>query len=87
MTHNKKAATHVVGLILALVLFVYAGKRASHDLTHWGGIALGALIAALVLTAMIHVAFGAEAARHRRPRFPALLRRMGGRRVGVAKLT
>lgn len=89
MTHNKKAVPHVVGLVLALVLFVYAGKRAGHDLAHWGGIALGALIAALILTAMIHAAFGAEAARHPRPRFRTLLRRMAEREraAGVAKLT
>lgn len=88
MTQGKKAATHVVGLILALSLFVHAGKMAHHSLTvagHanfylWAGITVGAMITALVLVSMIYVAFGADAARNgRRPRFVALAKRMDDR--------
>ena len=98
MTQGKKAATHVVGLILALSLFVYAGKMAHHsftaakhaDLYLWGGITVAAMIAALVLVSMIYVAFGAEAARNgRRPRFVRLVRQMDDRAPdsGVAELS
>ena len=98
MTQGKKAATHVVGLILALSLFVYAGKMAHHslavaghaDLSFWGGITVGAAIAALVLVSMIYVAFGAEAARNgHRPRFAQLAKRMDDRapKGVVAKLS
>jgi hypothetical protein len=92
MTQGKKAATHVVGLILALSLFVYAGKMAHHSLTaakhvdlyFWGGITVSAMIAALVLVSMIYVAFGEEAARHgRRPRFARLVRQMDDRQTSV----
>ncbi len=93
MTQGKKAATHVVGLILALSLFVYAGKMAHHSLTvaghpHfyvWGGLTVGAAIAALVLVSLIYVAFGAEAARNgRRPRFVVLAKRMDDRALNEA---
>ena len=92
MTQGKKAATHVVGLVLALSLFVYAGKMAHHsfpaakhaDLYLWGGLTVGAMIAALVLVGMIYVAFGEEAARHgRRPRFSTLAARMDERETRV----
>ncbi len=83
MTHGKKAAIHIAGVILALSLFVYAGKMAIHagakhaDLYLWSGVTLAALLTALAFVGMIHVAFGAEAARHRRQRFSTLIARMG----------
>ena len=93
MTQGKKATAHVVGVILALSLFVYAGKMAHRsfsaakhaDLYFWGGITVGAMIAALVLVSMIYVVFGAAAARNgRRPLFARLVGQMDGRAPNFA---
>jgi hypothetical protein len=52
------------------------------DLYLWGGIGIGALIGALVLTSLLYVAYGEEAARSgRRPRFSGSLALLGEQEV------